>query len=105
MPPLPDVDQGPTEKEITSRPITSAISKSTHNQSGITGKTYPQPSKSAVQLGAKVVGTKRKAPVGGRGDEQDKGGPANKKMKHGGGKKDKEKKKAVKGLLSFGDDG
>ncbi|KIM23642.1 hypothetical protein M408DRAFT_11448 [Serendipita vermifera MAFF 305830] len=68
--------------------------------------------KSAVQIGGKVGGAKRKVPLGGRDDEQDAGSPANKRIKGASGvgvqkkdKKEKTKKKAVKGLLSFGDDG
>jgi hypothetical protein len=61
--------------------------------------------KSAVQIGAKVGGaSKRKAPLGGREDDEDAvkegGGPPKKKKKVIKGQKG-----AVKGLLSFGEDG
>jgi hypothetical protein len=82
-------------------------SKST-SQGLVASQAQPKSSKSGVQLGVKTAGTKRKTPVGGRDDEQDEGGPASKKLKGGVGgglKKDRGKKKAVKGLLSFGDDG
>jgi hypothetical protein len=91
-------------------PNPHSTSKST-SQGVVTSQTQPKSSKSGVQLGVKTPGTKRKAPVGGRDDEQDEGGSASKKLKGGEGgglkkeKKDRGKKKAVKGLLSFGDDG
>jgi len=65
---------------------------------------HPSMPKSAVQIGAKMGGaSKRKAPVGAREDDHGDGvkeeGPPKKK------KKIKGQKGAVKGLLSFGEDG
>lgn len=105
--PLPDLDQDALEgEEEPPTPTAQTPSKSTHHQPATSVQNQPKPSKSGVQLGAK-----RKAQVRGRNDEQNEGGPAYKKSKGADGgalkkeKKDKGKGKAVKGLLSFGDDG
>lgn len=109
MSPIPDLDQdAPTGEEALPTPNPQKPSKST-SQGAATSQTQPKSSKSGVQLGAKAGGAKRKVPVGGRDEEQD--ASASKKLKGGEGgglkkeKKDKGKKRAVKGLLSFGDDG
>ncbi|PVF94084.1 hypothetical protein CPB86DRAFT_741175 [Serendipita vermifera] len=109
--PLPELEDPKDDSKAGSSTKAKATSSSTSKNQGTT----PGSAKSSVQIGGKLGGaTKRKAPIGSRVDEQDSdndaAAPAKKKVKTGDGKAkakgdSKKPKKAVKGLLSFGDDG